>query len=73
MRFPTPREYEKHEVSYGPPIRVSNGFRCQIPMDQRLREYAMDNCTDISVVLRHAMHEYFEKRGINAYMPTGMN
>ena len=73
MQFPTPKEYELHEVSYGPPVRVTNGFRCQIPMDQKLREYARANRTEISVVLRHAMHEYFEKRGINAYQPLGVN
>ena len=73
MRFPTPKEYHLHEVTYAPPPRVANNFRCQIPMDQQIREYARSNRTDLSVVIRHAMHEYLEKRGMSPYLPLGTN
>ena len=73
MKFETPKEYGLHVVKYGPPTRVANSFRLAIPMDQKLREYARANRTDISVVIRHAMHEYFENRGINAFQPLSIN
>ena len=73
MKFETPKEYGLHESQYGPPRRLTNSFKLQVPMDQKLREYARANRTDISVVIRHAMHEYFETRGINAFHPLGIN
>ena len=73
MRFESPKDYGLHERKYGPPIRVTSGFRLAIPMDQKLREYARANRTDISVVIRHAMHEYLEKRGLNASQSLGVN
>ena len=73
MRFKSPKDYGKNERKYGPPIGVTSGFRLAIPMDQKLRKYARANCTDISVVIRHAMNEYLQKRGLNAFQSLGIN
>ena len=73
MKFESPKEYGQHESQYGPPRRLSTTFKLPIPMDQKLREYARANRTDMAVVIRHAMHEYFETRGINTFQPLGIN
>jgi len=73
MEFESPKEYKRHELKIAPSVRVSNTFKLQVPMDQTLRDYARANRTDLSVVIRHAMHEYLEKRGLNAFQQLGIN
>lgn len=70
MEFPTPREFHKYEVLHGPPVRVHNTFKACIPMDGHLREYARSNKADISCVIRHALYEYMQARGIKPLTPA---
>ena len=70
MEFETPTEYHQHEVLHGPPIRLSNTFKASIPMDGHLREYARSNRADISCVIRHALYEYMQARGIKPLTPA---
>ena len=73
MEFITPKEYSQHETKVAPTVRLSNTFRLQMSMDQKVREYARANRSDMSVVIRHALHEYLSKRGVDAYQPLGIN
>ena len=73
MEFITPKEYSQHETKVAPTVRLSNTFRLQMTMDQKVREYARANRSEISVVIRHALHEYLSKRGVDAYQPLGIN
>ena len=70
MEFKTPKEYHQHEELHGPPIRVSSTFKASIPMDEHLREYARSNKTKISCVVRHALYEYMQARGIKPLTPA---
>ncbi len=71
MEFTTPGEYHRHETLYGPPVRLSVTSRLSIPVDQQLREFAAENRTDISVCVRHALHEYLTNRGVKPFAPLG--
>lgn len=73
MEFTTPKEYSQHESKVAPTVRLSNTFRLQMSMDQKVREYARANRSEISVVIRHALHEYLSKRGVNAYQQLSNN
>ena len=73
MKFTTPKEYSQHESKVAPTVRLTNSFRVQMSMDRMVREYARANRSDMSVVIRHALHEYLTKRGVDAYQPLSNN
>lgn len=66
----TPNDFHRFEVLYGAPRRLSNTFRLSLPLDSALREYARQNETEISIVLRHAATEYLQRRGIECGCPV---
>lgn len=45
-------------------------FRLSLPMDTRVQLAAMESRCDRAVIIRQALHEYFERRGIDAWLPT---
>ena len=73
MEFTNPKDYRQHELKVAPQVRLHTTFRLQMTMDEKVRDFARRNKTDISVVVRHALHEYLEKREIDAYQPLCMN
>jgi len=70
MEFPTPTEFHNHEVTHGPPVRVTNTFKVSIPMDNHLRDYARQNQSDLSACIRHALYEYLKSRGFSPLSPV---
>ena len=63
----TPSEFHNQEVKLGPPVKVSLTCRLSIPMDSHLQHAAWEGKCDKSVLVRQAIHEFFAKRGINAW------
>lgn len=66
----TPNEFHNEESTVGPPLRVQLTFRLSLPMDNRVQLAAMESRCDRAVIIRQALHEYFERRGIDAWLPT---
>lgn len=64
-----PAEFHNREVKLGPPLRVQQTFRLSLPMDAHVQHLAWENNCDKSVVVRQALHEYFAKRGVDAWTP----
>ena len=62
------KDFHKHESQYGPPRRLTKTLRLSIPLVAHIETAAALNRSDASTVIRHALHEYFEKRGKNAFV-----
>lgn len=62
------KDFHKHERLYSPPQRLTRTLRVSIPMHAHIDIIAAANRSDASTVIRHALHEYFEKRGKNAFV-----
>ena len=69
----SPTEYKQHERRHAPLVRVTNSFKLQIATDQALRDFSRASKQDMSVVIRHALHEYLERRGISPTQPLGVH
>ena len=65
-----PNEFHLEETKIGPPVKVSSTFRLTLPMDADLQHEAWHHKCDKSTLIRHAVFEYFERRGIDAWLPT---
>lgn len=63
-----PKEFSKHESLNGPPQRLYLGFRAPIPMRVNLETIAAEHRVSQATVIRHAIVEYMEKRGKNAFV-----
>ena len=73
MNCISPAEYKQHEKQFAPLVRVSNTFKLQIETDHALRDFSKASKQDLSVVIRHALHEYLERRGISPTQPLGVH
>ena len=62
------KDFHKYERLYSPPQRLTRTLRVSIPMHAHIDITAAANRSDASTVIRHALHEYFEKRGKNAFV-----
>ena len=63
-----PNEFHIAEVTLGPPVKVSCTFRMCLPMETHVQHLAWTAKCDKSVIVRQALHEYFERRGIDAWI-----
>ena len=61
-------DFHKHESQYGPPRRLTKTLRLSIPLHAHIEIAAVVSRSDASTVIRHALHEYFEKRGKDAFV-----
>ena len=61
------KDYSHFERLYGGPLRISQSVRVPIPMHTRLETAAMVACTDVSTLIRCAVHEYFANRDEDAF------
>ena len=68
MTSVNPKEFSSHELKYGPPQLLSLGFRAPIPMRANLETIAAEYRVGQATVIRHAIVEYMEKRGKNAFI-----
>ena len=68
MKPVTPKEFSNHESQHGPPQALYLGFRAPIPMRINLENIAHEHRVSQAVVIRHAIAEYMEKRGKNAFI-----
>ena len=62
------KDFHKHEGQYGPPRRLTKTLRLSIPLVAHIEGTAAAERSDASTLIRHALHEYFEKRGKNAFV-----
>ena len=62
------KDYRKFERLYGGPLRISKAVRVPIPMHSRLEIAAMSERTDVSTLIRCAVHEYFANRDEDAFV-----
>lgn len=61
-----PNNFHLYEVSHGGPVTVPLGIRISRPMDAAIKQLEWDSRADKSVIVRAALYEYFQKRGVNA-------
>jgi len=62
------KDFHIHERKFGPPLRLTRTMRVSIPMHAHLDIIAASQRSDASTVIRHALHEYFQRRGIDAFV-----
>lgn len=62
------KDFHKHERLYSPPQRLTKTLRVSIPMHAHIETAASVDRSDASTVIRHALHEYFERRGKDAFI-----
>jgi len=65
-----PNEFHLREVQHGGILDRPLGIRISRPMDAAIAHLAWETRADKSVIVRQAIHEYFERRGINALTGT---
>ena len=63
-----PKDFATYELRYGPPQLLTMGFRAPIPMRANLETIAAEHRVSQATVIRHAIVEYMEKRGKNAFI-----
>ena len=61
-------DYRKFERTHSGPHRISKAVRVPIAMHARLESAALTARTDVSTLMRCAVHEYFANRGVDAFM-----
>ena len=61
-----PNEFHLYEVKHGGPVTLTLGIRISRPMDVAIKQLEWDSRADKSVIVRAALYEYFQKRGVNA-------
>ena len=66
MNYVNPKEFSKHEALNHPPRRLFIGFKATIPMQASVEELAHEHRVSQSTVIRHAIAEYLERRGVSA-------
>jgi len=62
------KEFHTHERNFSPPQRLTRTLRVSIPMHAHIDIIASSQRSDASTVIRHALHEYFQRRGIDAFV-----
>ena len=62
------KEFSHHESKEGPPQTLYVGFRASIPMRLNLEDVAHEHRVSQATVIRHAIAEYLEKRGKDAFI-----
>ena len=62
------KDFHKYEGKFGPPRRLTKTLRLSIPLHAHIEIAAVVSRSDASTVIRHALHEYFEKRGKDAFV-----
>ena len=53
-------------------MRFDTSIRFTSTMWDNAQEFAKQNNTDLSKILRLALHEYLEREGINSLVPLGV-
>ena len=61
-----PNDFHRYEVEHGGLVTVPLGIRISRPMDVAIKQLEWDSRADKSVIVRAALYEYFQKRGVNA-------
>jgi hypothetical protein len=65
------QEYSRFEERYGGKRELCKTFRVTRTLHEHLTTEAMSRNSDESTVIRHALVEYLERRGHDAFRPLG--
>ena len=68
MTLVNPKDFSKYESQSGPPQHLYLGFRAPIPMRINLENLAHEHRVSQATLIRHAIVEYLEKRGVDAFV-----
>lgn len=64
-----PKEFVTYELKYGGPQRLSFSFKLGQALDNHLFYESTHHGVSKSAIVKHALHEYFEKRGRSSITP----
>ena len=65
-----PNEFHQREAQHGGILERGIGLRISKPMDTALANLSWETRADKSVIVRQAIHEFFERRGVNTLIPS---
>lgn len=65
------REFRSHEMRYGAPLTLVKSIRVSQALNSHLETEALATGTDASSVVRHALAEFFERKGADVFTPAG--
>ena len=62
------KEFHLYECIHGAPLELTKGFRWSRRMSSQLETIALVEGIDASTVIRHAIWEFLEQRGLDCHV-----